>query len=182
MDPEHTSPKITTPSARMLENWIQYLLISCCCMGAFSQDSFEGSITVGSATSSSSSSTTITKHTTTAKETSTSGSETLLHGTRNGDYTTSTSRLNRTSTLTSAPASTVIVETLTTTLLPTNTQPCNLYVEFCTRPYSNITNVGTHNSPFVRRSNAAANQDLDVKNQLNDGIRMRKFPQNKIYV
>ncbi|KAI5857114.1 PLC-like phosphodiesterase [Tricharina praecox] len=55
---------------------------------------------------------------------------------------------------------------------PVNTQPCNLYVEFCTRSYGNITYVGTHNSPFVRQNNAASNQRLDVVAQLNDGVRM----------
>ncbi|KAF2742405.1 PLC-like phosphodiesterase [Sporormia fimetaria CBS 119925] len=55
---------------------------------------------------------------------------------------------------------------------PTNTQPCNNYVEFCTRRYSNITEVCAHNSPFVRKNNIAANQHLDVTQQLNDGIRM----------
>lgn len=53
----------------------------------------------------------------------------------------------------------------------TNTQPCNNYVELCQRQYSNITNVGTHNSPFVKEGNAAANQQLDVTTQLNDGVR-----------
>jgi hypothetical protein len=59
---------------------------------------------------------------------------------------------------------------------PTNTQPCNQYVEFCTRSYGNITYVGAHNSPFVRLSNAAANQHLDTITQLNDGVRMGKEP------
>ncbi|KAG0135418.1 PLC-like phosphodiesterase [Tuber indicum] len=55
---------------------------------------------------------------------------------------------------------------------PAKTQPCNLHVEFCARRYSNITYVGAHNSPFVGGGNMAANQNLDVKSQLNDGIRM----------
>lgn len=58
---------------------------------------------------------------------------------------------------------------------PTNTQPCNQHIEFCKRSYGNITNVGTHNSPFVRENNAAANQHLDVTTQLDDGIRMRTY-------
>lgn len=60
----------------------------------------------------------------------------------------------------------------------TNTQPCNNYVELCQRKYSNITNVGTHNSPFVKEGNAAANQRLDVITQLNDGVR---FLQGQIH-
>jgi hypothetical protein len=62
-----------------------------------------------------------------------------------------------------------------------NTRPCNNYAEFCARNYSNITMVAAHNSPFVRKGNAAANQELDVTSQLDDGIRMRKnaFQKNK---
>lgn len=56
--------------------------------------------------------------------------------------------------------------------LPSNTQPCNNYPEFCTRSYANITEVSAHNSPFVRPGNAAANQALPVATQLNDGIRL----------
>jgi hypothetical protein len=55
--------------------------------------------------------------------------------------------------------------------VPTNTRPCNNYPEFCDRKYSNITEVGAHNSPFVRQGSAAANQQLGVIDQLNDGIR-----------
>lgn len=55
---------------------------------------------------------------------------------------------------------------------PTNTQPCNNYVELCTRKYSNITFVAAHNSPFVRPGNTASNQELPVDMQLNDGIRL----------
>ncbi|KAM7194802.1 PI-PLC X domain containing protein [Naviculisporaceae sp. PSN 640] len=54
---------------------------------------------------------------------------------------------------------------------PTNTRPCNNYPEFCNRKYSNITEVGAHNSPFVRAGSAAANQQYPVIDQLNDGIR-----------
>jgi hypothetical protein len=54
---------------------------------------------------------------------------------------------------------------------PVNTRPCNGYPEFCDRKYSNITVVGAHNSPFVRPGSAAANQQLGVTTQLNDGIR-----------
>ncbi|SPN97273.1 related to BSC1 Transcript encoded by this ORF shows a high level of stop codon bypass [Cephalotrichum gorgonifer] len=55
--------------------------------------------------------------------------------------------------------------------VPTNTQPCNNYVELCERKYSNITVVGAHNSPFVREGSSASNQQLDVITQLNDGVR-----------
>lgn len=54
----------------------------------------------------------------------------------------------------------------------TNTQPCNNYPEFCERSYGNITEVSTHNSPFIKAGNVAANQDLSIQQQLNDGIRM----------
>lgn len=62
--------------------------------------------------------------------------------------------------------------TTTSSAQPSNTQPCNNYPELCTRKYSNITEVGAHNSPFVRPGNAASNQELGVIAQLNDGIRM----------
>ena len=55
---------------------------------------------------------------------------------------------------------------------PSNTQPCNNYVEFCSRKYSNITEVAAHNSPFTRQNNAARNQEYPVTQQLNDGIRV----------
>lgn len=61
--------------------------------------------------------------------------------------------------------------TATASQAPKNTQPCNQYVEFCKRKYSNITMVGCHNSPFVRPGNVASNQELPVKLQLNDGVR-----------
>ena len=77
---------------------------------------------------------------------------TLLVGTNGG------SRSNATST-SSAPVA-------------SNTVPCNDYVEFCERKYSNITMVTAHNSPFVNPNNVAANQDYGVVAQLNDGIRM----------
>jgi hypothetical protein len=57
-------------------------------------------------------------------------------------------------------------------VVPTNTQPCNGYVEFCDRSYSNITYVAAHNFPFIRANNAARNQELGMLDQLNDGIRM----------
>lgn len=55
---------------------------------------------------------------------------------------------------------------------PTNTQPCNGYVEFCNRQWSNITYVAAHNFPFTRANNAARNQELGMIDQLNDGVRM----------
>ncbi|KXL43395.1 hypothetical protein M433DRAFT_145174 [Acidomyces richmondensis BFW] len=55
---------------------------------------------------------------------------------------------------------------------PVNTVPCNNYPEFCTRKYSNITEVCAHNSAFVVKDNAASNQMLSITDQLNDGIRM----------
>ncbi|CAN8106424.1 unnamed protein product [Discula destructiva] len=60
----------------------------------------------------------------------------------------------------------------------TNTQPCNNYVELCERRYSNITQIGAHNSPFVSEGSVAANQALDVTDQLNDGVR---FLQGQIH-
>lgn len=57
---------------------------------------------------------------------------------------------------------------------PENTIPCNNYPEFCNRQYSNITEVCSHNSAFVRKNNAASNQELSIIQQLDDGVRMRR--------
>jgi hypothetical protein len=56
--------------------------------------------------------------------------------------------------------------------LPTNTVPCNNYPEFCSRKYSNITEVCAHNSAFSIKDNAASNQVLGIVDQLDDGVRM----------
>lgn len=161
----------------MLNSW----LLICChaflavhAQGSLEATSMDSSLTLASSLTATTTATATGRTTSATRESAdsdTSASETLLRGTYDGnDETTMLSTLpNGTFTLTpSVPAA----ATLTTTALPTNTQPCNLYVEFCTRLYSNVTYIGTHNSPFVRKSNAAANQELDVETQLNDGIRM----------
>ncbi|KAI7288773.1 PLC-like phosphodiesterase [Hortaea werneckii] len=56
--------------------------------------------------------------------------------------------------------------------VPSNTVPCNNYPEFCSRQYSNITQICAHNSYFSVKNNAASNQDYDMHTQLDDGIRM----------
>ncbi|RMY06495.1 hypothetical protein D0868_05837 [Hortaea werneckii] len=56
--------------------------------------------------------------------------------------------------------------------VPSNTVPCNNYPEFCSRQYSNITQICAHNSAFAIKNNAASNQDYDITTQLDDGIRM----------
>ncbi|KAI0134543.1 tat pathway signal sequence [Xylariales sp. AK1849] len=61
--------------------------------------------------------------------------------------------------------------TIAATTSVTNTRPCNNYPEFCTRKYSNITEIACHNSPFITANNIAANQQYDVTYQLNDGVR-----------
>jgi len=48
---------------------------------------------------------------------------------------------------------------------------CNSYEEFCDRKYSNVTYVVAHNSPFHIANNAASNQDFDVTTQLDNGVR-----------
>ncbi|KAI1113061.1 PLC-like phosphodiesterase [Nemania sp. NC0429] len=73
-------------------------------------------------------------------------------------------------------ASTSLSRTISTALPspppPMNTQACNNYVEFCTRKYGNITEIACHNSPFITPNNIAANQQHDVTQQLNDGVRL----------
>ncbi|KAJ5946667.1 hypothetical protein N7454_003506 [Penicillium verhagenii] len=95
--------------------------------------------------------------------TTTSNSVTLLVGGA-GTTTLGNSSMNATATTSS-----------TSTAVATNTRPCNSYTEYCERKYSNITMVAAHNSPFVRKGNAAANQDYTVKYQLDDGVRMLQF-------
>ncbi|KAK4104236.1 PLC-like phosphodiesterase [Parathielavia hyrcaniae] len=88
---------------------------------------------------------------------------TYLTGSVASSATTITADTNGTSTSTSATAA--------APPQPTNTRPCNNYPELCARKYSNITQVGCHNSPFVRAGSAAANQQFPVLDQLNDGVR-----------
>ena len=89
------------------------------------------------------------------------------------------------STTASATNSSTNATSTSTSDQPTNTQPCNNYPEFCARPYSNITYVAAHNSPFISPNNAAANQLYGVTQQLNDGIRMLQgqthFVDNTMY-
>ena len=112
-------------------------------------------------TTTSSNSTTTSGNSTATTLTSSSQSLTLLVGGQTG----AVNGTNATATATSSASSTPVV----------NTQPCNGYTEFCARKYSNITMVAAHNSPFVKPGNAAANQVLQVTDQLDDGIRMRKL-------
>lgn len=49
---------------------------------------------------------------------------------------------------------------------------CNGHPEFCDRSFGNVSFVGAHDSYAVGTNNLATNQDYDVTQQLNDGIRM----------
>ncbi|KAF7793406.1 hypothetical protein EIP86_004518 [Pleurotus ostreatoroseus] len=49
---------------------------------------------------------------------------------------------------------------------------CNGHAELCDRSFGNVTFVGAHDSYAVGVNNLAANQDQNVTQQLNDGIRM----------
>jgi len=57
-------------------------------------------------------------------------------------------------------------------VLPSNTVPCNGFPEFCNRKYSNITMVTAHNAAFAIKNNIASNQEFGIVTQLNDGVRM----------
>ncbi|KAH6674541.1 tat pathway signal sequence [Halenospora varia] len=91
---------------------------------------------------------------------STTSSQIVLQGSARSSSISLNGTANSTHTATSSSAE------------PTNTTPCNNYPEFCGRKYGNITEVSAHNSPFVKKGNAAANQALTVTQQLNDGIRL----------
>ncbi|KAJ8521958.1 hypothetical protein ONZ45_g1379 [Pleurotus djamor] len=49
---------------------------------------------------------------------------------------------------------------------------CNGHAELCERTYGSVSYVGAHNSYAVGFNNLFANQDHDVTQQLNDGVRM----------
>lgn len=90
----------------------------------------------------------------------------------------STAPSNSTAVLTSLTRNATVSETATTTASserPSNTQPCNNFVELCNRKYSNITNVAAHNFAFAKKGNVASNQQYGPTDQLNDGIRMCKL-------
>jgi hypothetical protein len=96
----------------------------------------------------------------TSQTTSTSTNSQIILSGKASSTTSSNGTSNSTATSTSSSAT------------ATNTTPCNNYPEFCSRSYGNITEVSAHNSPFVKIGNAAANQELSVTTQLNDGIRL----------
>jgi hypothetical protein len=104
-----------------------------------------------------------------------SGSSSNTIPSNNTIFTTSTTDPPQTSVL-GGTRTTASNDTAASTTLasprPSNTQPCNNYPEFCTRKYSNITEVCAHNSPFARPRNVASNQQYSVTQQLNDGIRV----------
>ncbi|CAG8577521.1 13119_t:CDS:2 [Cetraspora pellucida] len=56
-------------------------------------------------------------------------------------------------------------------LAKTQSQVCNGYTEFCSKPYSQIAFVATHNS-YAYGSVPAANQNYDISIQLKDGVRV----------
>ncbi|KAF8585822.1 PLC-like phosphodiesterase [Ramaria rubella] len=49
---------------------------------------------------------------------------------------------------------------------------CNGHPELCSRSYGNVTFVGAHDSYAVGASDLASNQDYNVTQQLNDGVRL----------
>jgi hypothetical protein len=55
-------------------------------------------------------------------------------------------------------------------LFPFTAAQCNGYTEYCSRSWSNITTVGSHDSPFVGGS-LSDNQDINITAQLDLGIR-----------
>ncbi|PKS07587.1 hypothetical protein jhhlp_006193 [Lomentospora prolificans] len=110
------------------------------------------------------------------------GTKTIPNDTPTGAYATYTGKITLPADNSTIDATVTFTGSVSTTFAsnisatdtgaqPKNTQPCNNYVEFCERKYSNITVVGCHNSPFVRKGSSAANQQLDVVHQLNDGVR-----------
>ncbi|KKF93357.1 PI-PLC X domain-containing protein [Ceratocystis platani] len=98
-----------------------------------------------------------------------STTKTNNHTTRATSSVASSTGLNSTNTTTTI--NTTATTATTTSAIPSSTRPCNNYIELCSRKYSSVTDIGCHNSPFVRRGSSAANQQLPVTDQLNDGVR-----------
>ena len=98
---------------------------------------------------------------------------TLLQGGGLGLQTLSI--INGTTTISPNATAAGTASSTSTAARATNTQPCNNYVEFCNRKYSNITEVCAHNSAFAIKGNAASNQLYGITAQLDDGIRMSEF-------
>jgi hypothetical protein len=69
-----------------------------------------------------------------------------------------------------ASASLATSSTESTSMSTLKESACNGRSEYCTRSYSNITFVGSHDSAFVG-SLPQQNQDTDIKSQLDMGIR-----------
>ena len=93
-----------------------------------------------------------------------------------GSQSTQTSQHQNVTQITGASSRTSS-STTSSAPLATNTVPCNNYPEFCSRKYSNITEVCAHNSAFSIKDNAASNQVLSIVDQLNDGVRMSMIAQ-----
>ncbi|CAG8189868.1 unnamed protein product [Penicillium olsonii] len=70
----------------------------------------------------------------------------------------------------SASSSSVSAHTANPSRLSSAPSKCNGHSEFCTRSYSNITFVGSHDAPFVGPL-PQQNQNIDIKAQLDMGIR-----------
>ena len=58
---------------------------------------------------------------------------------------------------------------------------CNGYADLCSRQYSNITTIGTHDSAFVGEL-PQDNQDISVTAQLDAGIRFLQPSPTKIFL
>ncbi|KAI5359780.1 putative PLC-like phosphodiesterase, TIM beta/alpha-barrel domain superfamily [Septoria linicola] len=114
-----------------------------------------------------------------------SASSTTATGTSNSTSVSSNSQITRstesvsltqiggnTATPTNGTSNSTTSSTTSSAAAPTNTVPCNGWPEFCTRKYSNVSMITSHNSAFVVPNNAASNQELSVLTQLNDGVRM----------
>lgn len=68
------------------------------------------------------------------------------------------------------PFLTALATTITAACTPSTAGTCNGQAAYCTRRYSNITQIGAHDSPFVGPL-PQQNQNLPVTKQLDFGIR-----------
>ncbi|KAJ9385387.1 hypothetical protein DTO063F5_4352 [Paecilomyces variotii] len=68
------------------------------------------------------------------------------------------------------PILSLLFTSTTTTFAQQQQPPCNGHIEFCTRQYSNISQIGAHDSPFIGDL-PSDNQNLNITQQLDFGIR-----------
>ncbi|EIM92250.1 PLC-like phosphodiesterase [Stereum hirsutum FP-91666 SS1] len=71
-----------------------------------------------------------------------------------------------------APVALAFLSLVSAATIDRRASTCNGHSELCDRSFGNVTFVGAHDSYAVGTNNVATNQDYNITQQLNDGIRM----------